>query len=207
MNNVYYLTSSSLEPTPSPCACAATISPFDIDKQVWYQRVEAVFTNAYSNLRCFLFPRLPNSVDIDDVIQDSFLKVMELEAHDHILDLDKYITRVVANKAIDLCRAKQRSPITFQNELLYNDKVINRFPQQPDKIDPESSISSQQRLRALLEKFDTLPLNWRTALFLNKWQQKTNAEIAAIIGVSDTMVKRYIKKAVGHCRATLVESV
>jgi RNA polymerase sigma-70 factor (ECF subfamily) len=50
-----------------------------------------------------------------------------------------------------------------------------------------------------------LSVKCRTALLLNRLEGKTHAEIARTLGVSESMVAKYIVQALKHCRARLQE--
>jgi transmembrane sensor len=66
---------------------------------------------------------------------------------------------------------------------------------------PEAALLARERLRLLDEALRQLPPKPRAALLLNRVEGLTQAEIARRLGVSESMVVKYIAQALRHCRA------
>jgi RNA polymerase sigma-70 factor (ECF subfamily) len=67
----------------------------------------------------------------------------------------------------------------------------------------EDVIEAKQRVVKLEAAIEELPLKCRRALLLNRLEGKTHAEIARTVGVSESMVAKYIVQGLKHCRARL----
>ena len=67
----------------------------------------------------------------------------------------------------------------------------------------ETHAIGRQRLRLLETALDELPTKPRLALLLNRVEGRTFAEIASRLGVSESMVAKYIAQALRHCRDRL----
>jgi RNA polymerase sigma factor (sigma-70 family) len=65
---------------------------------------------------------------------------------------------------------------------------------------PEARLIAQERLRLLNAALLELPPKVRQALLLNRVDGLTQAEIAVKLGVSESMVTKYIAQALRHCR-------
>ena len=65
---------------------------------------------------------------------------------------------------------------------------------------PEAALLARERLQILDEALLQLPSNARQALLLNRIEGLTQAQIAQRLGVSESMVAKYIGQALRHCR-------
>jgi RNA polymerase sigma factor (sigma-70 family) len=61
-------------------------------------------------------------------------------------------------------------------------------------------LAAKERLRLLDEALMSLPPKPRQALLLHRVQGLSQAEIAAQLGVSESMVIKYVAQALRHCR-------
>lgn len=67
----------------------------------------------------------------------------------------------------------------------------------------EDALEAKQRMAQLEAALDELSPNCRSVLLLNRLEGKTHREIARSLGVSESMVAKYIVQALKHCRARL----
>ena len=67
----------------------------------------------------------------------------------------------------------------------------------------EDVIEAKQRMVQLEAAIGELSFKCRTALLLNRLEGKTHAEIGRTLGVSESMVAKYIVQGLKHCRARL----
>ena len=69
----------------------------------------------------------------------------------------------------------------------------------------EDAIEAKQRVVRLEAAIKELSVKCRTALLLNRLEGETHASIARTLGVSESMVAKYIVRGLKHCRARLHE--
>jgi RNA polymerase sigma factor (sigma-70 family) len=67
-------------------------------------------------------------------------------------------------------------------------------------------VDAQQRLSRLESTLASLPPKFSTTLLLHRFRGMSIAEIAKQLGVSRPAAKKYLAKALSHCRDALQES-
>ncbi|MBR1557821.1 MAG: sigma-70 family RNA polymerase sigma factor [Prevotella sp.] len=116
---------------------------------------------------------IPACDDVHDVMQDSFVKILTtIGEFDYRGEgsLKNWVSRIVANKAIDYIRQKER--INF----------VATIPDEPDEEVPEMEDIPPDILYALIKR---LPANYRLVLNLFVFEQRSHKEIARLLGIKE----------------------
>ncbi|GAB4354916.1 MAG: RNA polymerase sigma factor [Kiloniellaceae bacterium] len=129
-----------------------------------------------------------------DLAQDLYLKVSALDARQEITNARAYLFRMAANLVIDHLRREQR-----QGGLLA--EVESLLWGQAEAVSPERQVMAQQELRCLVAAVETLPPVTRRVFKRNRFDGKTQREIAAELGISQTAVEKHIRKALSRLAA------
>ena len=158
------------------------------------------FQEHYADLLRFLVRRMGNAEQAADVAQDTYLRlVVTGDTPSDIRDPRAYLFRVAGNLAIDVLRRDaRRAAVTGTDEEA--ESIPDPAPA------PEGALLARERIRLLDSALRELPPNARQALLLSRMDSLTHAQIAARLGVSESMVAKYIAQALRHCRDRL-ESV
>ncbi len=133
---------------------------------------------------------VPNTDDMRDVLQDSFVKVFtNINKFNYRGEgsLKAWIIRIVANEAISMLR--RTAKLTFTDEI--PDKLIGEEEPELDYISPDI-------LNDLIGK---LPTGYRTVLNLFVFENKSHKEIAKILGIKeDSSASQFFraKKMLAH---------
>jgi RNA polymerase sigma factor (sigma-70 family) len=82
---------------------------------------------------------------------------------------------------------------------------IDPLPENAASLAPsaEDALDAKQRLVRLERAMGELSPKCRSALLMNRLDGKTHREIAEELGVSESMVAKYVIQALKHCRARL----
>lgn len=152
------------------------------------------FQEHYDDLLKFLTRRMNDRQRAADVAQDTYLKLLKVEQQALEVQNDRgFIFRVAGNLAIDTLRREQR--------LAAN---LVEAPEHGEAVDPapapEAVLLAKERLEVLDQALQQLSDNARQALLLNRLEGLTQAQIAVRLGVSESMVAKYIGQALRHCR-------
>lgn len=154
----------------------------------------AVFRENYQELLRFLTRRTGDAERAADLAQETFVRLSAMPAA--TVDIENpraFVYRVAGNLAIDAMRRESRLQATFVAPDAGN--VV------PDsRPTPEGVALARDQLRRLEVALDELPPNPRLALLLNRVEGRTFAEIARQLGVSQSMVAKYLAQALRHCR-------
>jgi RNA polymerase sigma factor (sigma-70 family) len=156
----------------------------------------ASFQENYQDLLRFLTQRTGDPDRAADVAQDTFLKLAAVGGAATIDNPRAYVYRVANNLAIDTMRREARRRAR-QAAPEAGEAVADPTPS------PETALLSKERLDQLDSALGELPSKARLALLYFRVDELSHAEIAARLGVSQSMVAKYIAYALRHCRDRL----
>lgn len=154
----------------------------------------ASFQEHYADLLRFLARRLGDVEHAADVAQDTYLRLAALPAGEPIKEPRAFLFRVAGNLAIDRLRVENRLAALHAEEGAAMDL------HDPTSC-PQSSLLAGETLTQLDKALGQLPDKARLALLLNRIEGLTHAQIAERLGVSESMVGKYIVQVMRHCRA------
>jgi RNA polymerase sigma factor (sigma-70 family) len=133
-----------------------------------------------------------------DCTQETYVHLARMGPAVPVQNPRAFLFRVATNLAIDYLR-KSRTRGTVLS--------IEPPPEDAPSTAPslEEIIEAKQRVVRLNSAIKELSVKCRTALLLNRLEGKTHADIARTLGVSESMVAKYIVQGLKHCRARLQE--
>ena len=137
-----------------------------------------------------------SDADADEIVQDTFWNAWRT-AHRWKpggARVATWLYRVAVNRILDHRRAKgRRREDVLAEGLEIADPLLSP---------PEQKVGDRQRLRAMQAEIATLPDRQRMAILLSVQQDKSNAEIARILGCSEGAVEQLMVRARRTLRAT-----
>ncbi|MFT3789757.1 MAG: RNA polymerase sigma factor [Rudaea sp.] len=151
-------------------------------------------------LQRFLAARLRNSADVPDLAQEVFLRLLRVEDHGQIRNPEAYLF-TVASHVVHQHRAQESVDTASGDiaEILAGSALVA-----PD--DPQASAAFDQRLEQLQALLKDLPPRVATTLVLARVHGESLKEIAQKLGVSRESVKKYLARAMEHCRQRAAET-
>ena len=141
--------------------------------------VERLFAEHRRALQAYFYRRIRKKSDVADLTQEVYLYAVASNLVKEHAILDR---RDARHLDIDEASVQQR---------------LGDLPSLDSAIDASRQA---ERLRAAV---DQLPLNWRTAVILQCRYGLTYQEIADHMGVSSSMVKKYLAQALTRCRRNM----
>lgn len=159
--------------------------------------LDFLFRRYHAELSAFAYRRVRNRDTAADVVQDAFVRYLDcgmaaLAQHTHPRF---FLWRIVGNLTIDIARRKRR------REGIPIDDVAERLVDpSPNSFDRLAARQQYVRLRKVLAE---LPPAQRTALLLSRLEGLSHAQIGERLGVSQSMISKYIMGALRHCLARL----
>ncbi len=149
------------------------------------------------DLQQFLTRRLGCVDTAKDLVQDTFVRVLQNRSSEVLGNPRAFLFRVATNLLIDHHRRQQH-----RNTLTLDD------PDRPlDQADLSPSIErvvwSKQQVARLRQAIEELPPKCRQVFLLIKFHHFTHAEVAAKLGISQSTVVKHMIKAVDFCRTRL----
>jgi RNA polymerase sigma-70 factor (ECF subfamily) len=160
--------------------------------------VERLATEFGDDLVRFISRRVRTVADARDLAQEAYVRLLRLERKDLIRDPRPYLYRIAAN-------------ILYEYQLKRKAEVVGlsrwseerRHDAEAGYVEGDAeSLSLQRRLESVL---GVLSPKCRAVLILHRREGMTYDEIGAKIGISSTMVKKYLAQALKHCRLHLEE--
>lgn len=143
-------------------------------------------------LRAYLKSRFPLLQDTDDVIQETYTRVLREKTSGQIRHVRAFMFTAARNLALDLFRRNKTAPTEPLTQITSN-SVVKEAPSAAE------TLSHQQELEILTEAVQTLPLRCRQVIMLRYLKGCSYKEIAALLDVSPETVKTHIAKGVRLC--------
>jgi len=151
-----------------------------------------LFLANYEDFRRRLRRRLRSDDLVDDVLQETYLRVERLDPDaERATHPTGYLFRMALNMAADHHRSSGR--------LLTGEEVDDLIQGADDHLDPPTVLSSQQDIAALGLALDMLTRRQREILIAARIDELPQVEIAARYGISVRMVGKELKKALETC--------
>ncbi len=132
----------------------------------------------------------------EDVVQDTFLKLMDQQSAIVVRQPVGYLFQTVRNLAIDRHR---RAALEQRHAACEDDGLLVAS----DALSPESITLGREALGTVAGALAELPERTQKAFEMYRIRGMTQKEIAAILGVSPTLVNFMIRDAMTHCRDAL----
>jgi RNA polymerase sigma-70 factor (ECF subfamily) len=157
----------------------------------------AALVETYSSL---LF-RVAHSVlrsraESEDVVQDVFVRVLEYRRSlTAVRDMRVWLVRVAWNLAID--RRRRIKPEQFDEG--FAESLIAR------NLPADEALNEAQRLRSVLRELERLPRAERDVLLLSVVEELGTAEMAEVLGRSESAVRALLFRARTRLRERLEE--
>ncbi|MGS2722487.1 RNA polymerase sigma factor [Porticoccus sp. GXU_MW_L64] len=160
----------------------------------------AYYTRLYTQHRVWMLRHVMkfgvSEEDAEEVVQEAFVRLLRLDEPDTHSYLRSYLQRIASNIAIDRYRRSQRSPEVVANPEDDSHQGIHQ-------LSPERIQQSRQTLNELQKCLAQLSPKCRVAFTQYKIQGKSYSEIAQSMGVSESMVRKYVLQALRFSYAEL----
>jgi RNA polymerase sigma factor (sigma-70 family) len=160
--------------------------------------VRELFLESRPELMRYLAFRVRNAAESEELAQEVYVRMMRLDQVHLIRNPRAYLFRVAASVLTDRGRLQSRRITT--------EEMADAADQLADGgAGPYEQLLWRQRLDRVNQAINDLPERCRRALVLHRRDGWTYDEIAADLGVSRSMVKKYLRKALVLCRRALAE--
>jgi RNA polymerase sigma factor (sigma-70 family) len=149
-------------------------------------------------LRGWLQNRFSNSIDVDDIVQESLLRVLKAKEVSEIKSPKAFFFATARNLALDVVR---RSKIVQFDSLTENElsDVLDDAESVPE------TIARNQELETLTKAIQSLPSKCRRIFTLRKVYCMSQPDIAEKLGISVNTVATQLKIGVRKCSAFMHE--
>lgn len=144
------------------------------------------------SLRTYLRGSFPAVRDVDDVVQESYLRLWKAAAVQPIRSARAFLFTVARRLALDHVRRRRNSPIDHVGHL-GELRVVE------ERADVLADLRRRERMLLLAEAVATLPDRCRDVFVLYKIKGLSRKAAAAELGLSEKTVEAHTAKAMRHC--------
>ena len=145
-------------------------------------------------LRRYLAARLRNATDVADLAQEVFLRLLRVDRHDRIRSPEAYLFTIASHV---LHQHTLDRAMTLESVDVTDPLVDQRLAAESD---PGVELDLRNRMHEIERALAQLAPNAQASFLLHCRDGWTLDEIGTRLGVSRSMVKKHIAKAVLHCR-------
>ena len=151
------------------------------------------FLSIETELKHYLLKILVRKDDVEDILQDTFIRASEAEKNTHIRSHRPFLFKVARNLAL--------------TEITQNRRRVSYYIEDfeaTEVIDSKSSVETTEMARQELRSFytmlkETLPAQCRKVFILRKVYGFSHKEIAQKLGISVSTVEKHIINGMKRC--------
>lgn len=136
--------------------------------------------------------RLNSSVDIEDVVQEAFLRAFNKEASEPIENPKAYLFEVAKNVTLNTARSSSRRPTDYLNDI----DVETGLPT-PHSLSDE--LEAEELIGLHCAAIATLPKRCRQVYALKKIYGYSRSEISEKLGITVSTVEGHLTRGYAHC--------
>ncbi|MEQ1560113.1 MAG: sigma-70 family RNA polymerase sigma factor [Methyloglobulus sp.] len=148
----------------------------------------------------FLSQRVRCDEDAQDIVQETFIRYAQYSKTNRVENARAFIYRVAANLATDYYRNHARRAYADITPEVMAETIIDPAPL------PDQCAMSEQQVEMLIQALAELPPKCRDVFIMLRLKNQTYAEVEQALGISQTMILKYLTRTLSHCRQKLEES-
>ncbi|MDB5457989.1 MAG: sigma-70 family polymerase sigma factor [Caulobacter sp.] len=156
----------------------------------------AAYLERRDDLRRFFQARLGGRADVEDLVQELYLKVQAITG-EAIDNPPAYLYRLASNLMLDRLRRAKRAGARETEWRRANHAMVGALDV-ADAPDAEAAVIARQRLEKLSQALTTLSPVTQRVFRLHKFEGLTQVETAARMGISLSAVEKHVSLALGH---------
>jgi RNA polymerase sigma factor (sigma-70 family) len=147
-------------------------------------------------LKNYLRAKYPAVRDVDDVVQESYLRIWKAKANRPIASAKAFLFEVARHLALDVIRKNRNSPIDLQRD----EEISRVLDTSPTAIE---ALLTKDMFHSLARAIAELPEKYRTIVMLHALKGLPQKEIAEQLGISVRTVEKHFAAGLRQCEANL----
>ena len=149
-------------------------------------------------LKAYLMKRFPTLTDVDDVVQESFARLIKAHDQGQVKEPKALLFTIARNTVYDLFRRKK----VVQFESLTQNPCSSVLD---SETDVDESVSIREEINLLVRGVETLPARCRQVMTLRMVYGFSQKEIAEELGIAPNTVKAQLAKGMRRMAAYLAQ--
>ncbi|WP_414662643.1 RNA polymerase sigma factor [Horticoccus sp. 23ND18S-11] len=143
-------------------------------------------------LRAYVQRAFPGVRDVDDVVQDSLLRIWTARAGRQLGCARAFLFKIARNRALDLLRHDRASPFVVVRDLA-------ALPVAEDAPSCADVLSTAEKIELVAEAIADLPDRCREIVVLRKLQGLSQRDVALRLGLSERTVEVQVARGTRRC--------
>lgn len=123
--------------------------------------------------------------EAEDVVQDTFVRVLQHKRLAEVLDMRVWLVRIAWNLSLDRTRRKRPEQL---DEVFAQSLVARDLP-------ADQALAETRRMQAVLAEIDRLPGKEREVLLLSAMDELSTAAMAQVLGRSESATRALLFRA------------
>jgi len=177
--------------TSVPCAAPCLLAPAEAAR--WFR--DEIRPHE-GELRAYLRGRFPSLLDVDDLVQETYARMLRARDEGRATLTRAYLFVVARNVALDQIRHQRTVSVEPLGE-------IDRLSVVEEGPDAAEVLSHDQELQLLADAMRALPPRCREVLTLRRIEGLSHREISARLGIAEGTVNAQLAIGLMRCRAYL----
>lgn len=146
-----------------------------------------------SSLKAYLHSSFPTVRDVDDVMQEAYIRLLKARAVYPIKSVRAFLFSVARRLAIDVIRKERR---TTANEIVMD---LDSLGVLENKADAAETSSTHEEIALLAQAIHSLPARCRKIMIMRKLDRLPQHEIARRLGIAVSTVEVQIFRGMAKC--------
>ncbi len=131
--------------------------------------------------------------DLEDLVQETFVRIYALPDHQRIESPKALLFRIAHNLAVERARQRKAQATDTMGDLASLTVFSTEAP-------PDEQTDARRRFESFCAAVERLPPLCRRVFVLRKVHKLSHAEIAEVLGVSQSTIEKHVAKGLVRCR-------
>jgi RNA polymerase sigma-70 factor (ECF subfamily) len=159
-----------------------------LDRRRWFADEVHVHDG---QLKAYLRGSFPSVRDVDDLVQESYLRIWKTRATQPIRSARAFLFQVARRLAIDVLRRRE----TSRTEAVCDLAALHVIDSGPNVAD---AVCHSEELWLLAQAIHALPARCRAVMILRKIEGLSQKEIAVRLGITEGTVQIHVGRGLRH---------
>lgn len=161
-----------------------------------------IYTSYYKKSFFFAKSYVHDDLAAEDIASESLIKLWEKLKTEQIDYIEPLLLTILKNKALDYLKHEEVKRTAFESMVDWHQQELSIRISTLESCDP-NEIFSDEVESIIRETLKLIPEQTRRIFLLSRFENKSNKEIAELMGISVKGVEYHISKALKALRITL----